>query len=297
MIDPKQRRLLYDPVPASDVPPSYDAQSESTSDFNRHDKTINQVVPDSSVQSSPNHGDKPPLTPQSGRLWWFNSYASWTTKQTVHSTILDLVRDIVKQKYPAINSISNLFDGLSETCHSYRISFSSLLQQKSIEKHTPLFWAIILRPPMQQFPTSDDLVITLLSHSAPLMPSTIAEMRYACLLTSNHALFQHFRRCPSFSPLSGTDEMIFGTPISPDTIEVEEVAESETGDFLAKFEILEFQKRMRVSHQIQLEFIARGKIIDITASMLGQNLAVCLYYRTDRAPYIFVVRSNVALII
>lgn len=91
--------------------------------------------------------------------------------------------------------------------------------------------------------------------------------------------------------------MIFGTPISPDTIEVEEVAESETGDFLAKFEILEFQKRMRVSHQIQLEFIARGKIIDITASMLGQNLAVCLYYRTDRAPYIFVVRSNVALII
>jgi hypothetical protein len=267
MIDLKQGRLLYDPVP-SDVPPSYDTQ-ESASGFHRDNKTLDSVVRESFAQSSSSHGKNPSMALHSDRFSWFNSGTSRTTKQTVHSTILNILRDIVKQKCPTTGSVSDILESLSETCHSYSISFSSLLQQKSIENHTPLFWAIILRRPLQLFPSSNDLVITLLSHSTPLMSATIAEMRHACLLTSDHALFQRFRLYPSFSPLSGADEMILGTSLSPDTIEVEEI-ESDRGDFLTKFKILEFQKRMRVSNQIRLEFIARGKIINITAKSWGE---------------------------
>ena len=249
-------KLPYDPVP-SDVPPSYETQ-ESTFDDN---KTPDPVVPGSYAKSSSSGGNNPSMTPHSDRFWWFTSR---TTKQTVHSTILNIIRDIVKQKYPTTGSVSDILEGLSETCRSYSISFSSLLQQKSIENHTPLFWAIILRRPLQQSPNPDDLVMDLLSHSSPLISSTIAEICHACLLTSDHALFQRFKLCPSFSPLSGTDEMILGTSISPDTIEVEEVVERDKGDFLVKFKILEFQKRMKVSNQVQLEFIARGKIITLS---------------------------------
>jgi hypothetical protein len=273
MIDLKQRRLLYDPVP-SDVPPSYDTQ-ESSSDFNQDDKTRDPVVPESFAQSSSNRNTSPAMTPHSDSFRWFHFGKSKTTQQTVHSTISNLLRDVVKQKFPTTSSVSDVLESLSETCHSYGISFSSLLQQKSIENHTPMFWAIILRRPSQQS-SPDDLVTTLLSYSAPLTLSTIAEMRHACLLTSDHALFQRFKLSPSFSPLSGTDEMILGTSISPDTIEVEEVVESGTGDFLAKFKILDFQKRMRVSNQIKLEFIARGKIINITAT-LERDLVVHLF--------------------
>jgi len=85
-------------------------------------------------------------------------------------------------------------------------------------------------------------------------------MRYACTLRSDQALFQRLRLFHSFSPLPGTDEMVLGTRISPDTVDVENI-ESENGDFVANFKILAFQKRMRVSHTIGLEFIAKGKIL------------------------------------
>jgi hypothetical protein len=52
--------------------------------------------------------------------------------------------------------------------------------------------------------------------------------------------------------------MLLGASILPDAIEVEEV-EGDAGAFVAKFEILAFQKRMRVSNRISQEFIARGK--------------------------------------
>lgn len=105
-----------------------------------------------------------------------------------------------------------------------------------------------------------DLVTALLSHSTPLIPSTILDIRHACLLMSDQALFQWFKLCPSFSPLSGTDEMILGTRISPDTIDVEYVGENSKGDFVMNFKILAFQKRMRVGNKVELEFIARGRM-------------------------------------
>ena len=59
--------------------------------------------------------------------------------------------------------------------------------------------------------------------------------------------------------MSGIDEMLLGASIPPDLIAVEHV-EGDAGAFVANFEILAFQKRMRVSNRINLEFIARGKI-------------------------------------
>jgi hypothetical protein len=69
---------------------------------------------------------------------------------------------------------------------------------------------------------------------------------------------------PSFSALG------FVLPSCHYLVQIEEVVESDTGDFLVKFKILEFQKRMRVSNQVQLEFIARGKIINIIETFWGE---------------------------
>ena len=61
-----------------------------------------------------------------------------------------------------------------------------------------------------------------------------------------------------FSPMSGTDEMLLGGSISPDEIEVEDV-DNNGGAFVARFKILKFQNRMRISKGVNLEFIARGE--------------------------------------
>jgi hypothetical protein len=256
----------YDPVP-SNGPPSYDAQ-ESAPGF-RQGKQDSSVV-------APGHLRTKSMDKGSSR--WFSFRTSNNTKKIVQSIALNLVRDIVKQPSLPTGSASDLLECLSETCQSHGISFSSLLQQKSIANHTPLFWAVVLGRHSQHSPDADDLTTTLLSHSTPLMSSTIAELRHACLLACDQALFQRFKLSSSFSPLSGTDQMILGTSICPDSIEVKEVFESETGVFVVDFKMLEFQKRMRVSNRIELEFIARGKIVNSTATRMPcGNLRVFHY--------------------
>jgi hypothetical protein len=71
--------------------------------------------------------------------------------------------------------------------------------------------------------------------------------------------------------------MILGTSICPDTIEVDEAVGSDTGDFVMKFKIFEFQKRMRVSTHIDLEFIARGKIVNSTTTYRSKSDSVRHY--------------------
>jgi len=148
-----------------------------------------------------------------------------------------------------------------EACASYNLSFSSLLQEKSIEDHTPLYWAIVKRPPetIHQDDQGEvpDFLTILLSFSGPLNPETISEMRLACLLTSDQALFQRLRLSPEFSPLSGTDEILLGASMPPDEITVSDV-QGDEGAFVVNFGIVQFQQRMRVSKQVGLEFIARG---------------------------------------
>ena len=52
--------------------------------------------------------------------------------------------------------------------------------------------------------------------------------------------------------------MLLGGTIPPDNIEVEDVPGG-GGEFMVTFEVLHFHKRMMVSKEISLEFIARSE--------------------------------------
>jgi hypothetical protein len=192
-----------------------------------------------------------------GSTAWFNFGSSRTSKE-VRATVLGLVRDLVKQQFSGPGA-AGILDSCAEACDAHDISYPSLLQERSIENHTPIYWAIVKRPSEPPNPDYYDLITALLTRTAPLTPSTISDIRLACLLTSDQALFQRLRLSPAFSPVSGTDEMLLGESIQPDAIGVED-AEGDEGAFVANFEIPTFQKRMRVSNRIDLEFIARGRV-------------------------------------
>ncbi|KAK0446087.1 hypothetical protein EV421DRAFT_247945 [Armillaria borealis] len=268
MIDDKPS-FPDDLVPA-DAPPSYDAITSANAPINVDSKNrpVNAIPGSSSSRSpapSPStqrafHGG---LAAQSSGFpySWFSSRSSRETKSTITSLIRDLVR-------PPNSSLAcnEILSSCAEACASYSLSLSSILQEKFCEGHTPLYWAIINKP-RQTEEESEELLSALLRYSVPLTPSTISELRLACLVTSDQNLFRHLRR--ELKPLSGTDEMLLGAAGSDDVRVVDTNATE--GAFAAEIKISQFQKRMRVGKEVEVEFIAQARLWRLSFFVSSQD--------------------------
>ncbi|KAF9486995.1 hypothetical protein BDN71DRAFT_1485397 [Pleurotus eryngii] len=152
----------------------------------------------------------------------------------------------VRSRSRSGGSSLGILQSCAEACAAYELSLSTILQERSVEDHTPLYWAVIKRQPdeaMDDDTQIPDLLTTLLSFSAPLTPETISEIRLACLITSDQQLFQRLRLSPQFSH----------------EITVEDTVGDE-GAFAVNMAIVQFQKRMQVSREVTVEFIARSRI-------------------------------------
>lgn len=251
--------LPDDPTP-EDAPPAYDYSSSSSSYVppvpEKSSSSKPQALPSSPSSSS--SLSSPPFAKKSaskGKARWFPFGQSKATKE-VKITVHNLIRDVVR--VPDAAGISVLHN-CEEACASHNLSFSSILQEPSIEGHSALYWAIIKRPRDVPGAGGLELVETMLTMATPLSESAISEVRLACLQSSDQILFQRLRHTPAFSPLSGTDEILLGADIPPDGISIEELPGNQ-GEFAATLRIAAFQKRMRISKQVRLEFIARGTL-------------------------------------
>ena len=218
----------------------------------------------SSYTSSP--GSPPISAPPQGRTTsWFNFAASSSrTIREVRITVLGLIRDLVQEQYStSFPAATGILRSCADACTTHSLSLSSILQEKSIENHTPLYWAIVKRLPDEHHQVEDasgpDLLSVLLSYSAPLSPDTISDVKRACLAACDQHLFQCLRLSPEFAPVSGVDQILLGGSIPLDNIEVEEDSPGDGGEFMVTFEIPHFHKRMMVSKEIGLEFIARSE--------------------------------------
>ncbi|KAI0774920.1 hypothetical protein BD413DRAFT_690593 [Trametes elegans] len=253
-----------------DAPPSYDALDNVPPPLRRSEKAGSSTTASySSSAPSPSSPNSPSGITGKGSskragTSWFNFGPSARAAKEVRGTIQGLLRDLVKQTDS--QGALGVLESCADACRSYDLSLSTLIQERSIEGHTPLYWAIINRPnpesdaaPPNESDQPPDIVSALLSHAAPLSDATVDELRLACLHTSDHALFQRLRRSPAFAPLSGADEIILGGIVPVDDIDVADVPGDEAG-FVASFRIPMFQKRMRISQSIELEFIAKGRM-------------------------------------
>jgi hypothetical protein len=89
----------------------------------------------------------------------------------------------------------------------------------------------------------------------------VDEVRLACVQVGDQMLFNHLWRHPVYGALSGTDELLLGVRAPTDYVEVREAMADEIGQFIARFEITQFHKRMNISGEIVFEFIARGSYV------------------------------------
>ena len=212
----------------------------------------------------------------------------------VRETVKGLVRDMVQGSSPVRSSASaalGVLESCAAACSAHSISFARILQERSIEHHAPMYWAIVSRPPYNEGPSKvdnredDAFLVELVAHAAPLALSSVSELRAACLVASNNALFQRLRSVPGAVPLSGTDRMLLQSTSLPtsdgaDQNELEKVSlrpkagrplgfndiatvregelNSNTNAFGVDLQLKLFQRRMRVSGSLEIEFIARG---------------------------------------
>ncbi|KAF7356529.1 hypothetical protein MVEN_00986500 [Mycena venus] len=196
-------------------------------------------------------------TPPVAAPWFFTS----STTRQVRTTVLGIVRDLVKLQPTDQSTVAiSILKSCVDACAANGLSIATILQEKSVEGHTPLYWAIIKRPASTESQDENlDLLTALLALSTPLNPATVSDIRLACLLMSDQALFQQLRTSPEFAPMSATDQMLLDATMPPDEIFVEDVP-GDLGAFAVDFEIVRFQKRMQVSNAVVLEFIARGRM-------------------------------------
>ncbi|KAJ7091431.1 hypothetical protein B0H15DRAFT_236691 [Mycena belliarum] len=251
----------------TDAPPSYEASSTTPAAFRNDVKrslptSSSPVASGSSGASSFSSGLKSPPVATS----WFN-FASPTVRQ-VRATVLGLVRDLVKLPPSDHSAMAiSILKSCADACATNGLSINTILQEKSVEGHTPLYWAIVKRP--TELPDEErgpDLLTALLSLATPLTPATTSDIRLACLLTSDQALFQRLRTSPEFAPLSAADEMLLDATMPPDEISVENVSgeAGQNGAFVVDFAVVRFQKRMLVSKCVMLDFIARARMWRLT---------------------------------
>jgi hypothetical protein len=266
--------LIDEPAPLEDAPPAYEAIDTHTFE-SLHD--AKSSLPTSSASTSDIQTPPPPLpnqiTPQRPsqrrRAGWFTSSANRTARDT-RNTVLGLLRDIVRPPSSPSTRVKGILDSCAVACEAQSLSFSSIIQEKYIEGHTPIYWTIVNWPGVMLGGATDDdddddassdLLSLLLERATPLTKEAISDMRLACLVTSDQRLFERLRVSSAFSTISGKDQMLLGEHDAkelPDMVRVEET-QGDDGAFVADMEFKLFQKRMRVVGHVGVEFIARGK--------------------------------------
>ena len=237
-----------------DEPPSYDQinpnRSSATSDFQPDVKAGPSSTPPTPTPTSV-AGPPLQLAKPKPRTTWLDSFRLSQQAKEVRSTVRGIVRDVVKQ--PKTSASVGLLESCADACASNNLPFSEILQEPSVEGHPAIYWAIVKRPSPDDF----ELITSLMSYSAPLTTETMTEVRLACLHVGDQALFQCLWRSPEYGALSGADRMLLGVSSPPDTMDVEELA-GQDGPFAVRLTIVQFEKRMKVSGEIEFEFIARG---------------------------------------
>lgn len=308
MIIDKQS-LPDDPTPV-DAPPSYDtlASSSSASTSYRPEKAAahpdetavpgpsrptrptfspnSSTSPTGSFPSLPSSIDrkgkgKAPASPITWRPFSLAPTAQARTARELRNTVLRLVRELV-EAHPAPNPAApGILASCSAACTGLLtpLDFGRLLQERSVEGRTPLYWAAVKRRGERRQRQGDggaeeeegegegegELLALLLAYATPLNASTSSELRAACLATGDDALFQRLRLDPGagLSRVSGATQMLLGVSVPPDTVTVREGTQGRSGAgagaFVVGMVMPGFRRRMTVAGGVEVEWIARGQ--------------------------------------
>ncbi|KAF8513534.1 hypothetical protein JB92DRAFT_2923183 [Gautieria morchelliformis] len=269
ILDDKGAQIAADAV---DAPPAYDELSGAHSaSLPSGQKTPNGPGrhPPQAQAGPPNATATRAYMPSGSTKTWLSWFSEKDTRIEVKRTIQSLMRDVVKD--PASPAAVSVLQSCLEACQSRGLSFQSIVSEKFIEGHCPLYWAIIKRPATSSEDDDDRVQLFDILLSIPLDSTTRSEAYLACMLSSDQVLFQRLRHTPGdHSPsVSPAHELLLGDTPKDDVRSVDRGADY--GEFRINWKISKFQQRMRAIGGVGTEVIARGRIWSLALSILPRD--------------------------
>ncbi|KAG1807309.1 uncharacterized protein BJ212DRAFT_1485716 [Suillus subaureus] len=182
---------------------------------------------------------------QSFRLSSLFSFLFINHQRTV---VLSCIRDIVLTPNFTPSSANSIINVCAADLTPKR--FSKLLQTPNIEGHTALYWAIVNE--------QREVLSAFAAFIPECSPACSSKLRLACTIASDHASFTQLKLA-NIGANSDALRRSLGCP--PDELVVHETGR--VGDdylFAASVRIRMFQKRLRITHKLNYEFAAGGRI-------------------------------------
>lgn len=190
--------------------------------------------------------------------WLSGRRTGKASAEHVRTTVHQLVRELVER--PDAAGAPGVLGACEGLCKSGGQALPALLRERSIEGHTPLYWAIVKFAGARGGGAAGAtwLLSALAAHVRPLEGDARSDARLACVEAADNAVYQVLRGIPGFVELSGADRVLFGEQgLEPiDTVEVRE--DPDVPEFVATFECPLFMQRTRAGRQLQCEFLAKG---------------------------------------
>ncbi|KAF8511478.1 hypothetical protein BU17DRAFT_97166 [Hysterangium stoloniferum] len=260
----------------TETPPAYEEVVPNTQPIPSDEKSDrgSSLRDTGTIQRSPNAvagtSSGPPQSP-----WprvnkrWYSWLAERDSDKQVKETVQSLIRDVVKESTsPAAASV---LQSCLEACEARGLSFSTIMCQKFIEGHCPIYWVIVRRPSSEE-QSNDQVDLLDILLSIPMDMTARSEAYLACLLVSDQKLFQRLRHVPGegTSGPSGAYELLLGEGESKDEIQ-SFLGDPDAGEFRIIWKISQFQKRMRHIGSVSTEVVARGRIWIFAFVVLQNN--------------------------
>lgn len=223
------------------------------------------------------------------------------TQEEALGTVRDLIRDLL-QRDMSLDACYGVVSSCASACQNHRLDFSCILQERTIEGRSAIFWAIITRYGILRKlarDSSHDLIeqtkwylTWFIGHVSEMTSIGRTEVRIAALVVADNDLLQRVLALPGAIQLSGIERVLLSDlsraalrKTRKDSDEhlgaldeyqalgrvhsfgdVAIVQESplddskDSGLFNVNLAITMFQRRLRLSREISIEFFARGRL-------------------------------------
>ncbi|KAG1751831.1 hypothetical protein EDB19DRAFT_1203318 [Suillus lakei] len=171
-------------------------------------------------------------------------------------TTLSRIRDIVSAPDYTPSSVTSILNACAATLPAAELSH--LLQALNTEGHTVMYWAIVNH--------RQEAFWAFAAFIPQFSSDCRRDLRFACMSTSDHALFTQLNLGHVFYPEDESLRLFLHCP--PDEVQVHD-----TGDrlcknqFVASVHIRMFQKRLCMTRKLRIEFVAARRIWSMSLDM------------------------------
>ncbi|KAH8823494.1 hypothetical protein DL96DRAFT_276934 [Flagelloscypha sp. PMI_526] len=221
--------------------------------------------------------DGPPLTfPEPPKNWVSATFRTTSYKKQIRAAVVEYVRDLVKHgSNVSWARAHSVLAQCKSACYKQGLVFSDVLQDDVLEGHSIFYWVVIQRPsalfPAIAQPETQDLLSLLLRFAVPLKLQTFQQLRQACLVNDDQALFQRLQLSGEVLALKDArPSALFGHVGHRDRVSIQLNAEDEKA-FAVNFALHNFHQRMMISKRIDLDFIAKSRLWRLSFCTVNEN--------------------------